>query len=288
VSDPPASTNTSGQPPSGGPIAPVPKPSRTRRTANWIGKVLLWFGIPGLIGTYVWTEVRERIEPDPPLIHWNVRPAPPKTVEVAGRQIRFAVDRANYVGLDAFSYVVPRPIDRIGKAPSEEPTQWKEWAYGMGGVDSPTTHVRVSLQGGSETTVQVAGVSVRIVRRHPLLDGTLLMGPPPGCGGIEPHELRIDLDTSPPRILAEEPEDQDLLFSLRQGEWEVFDIIATADKALYQWQLELDVIAQGRSETITIDNNGKPFVTSGSPDVPRFYWDPYGKQPQWRPFRGVC
>ena len=242
----------------------------------------------------------------PPVI--SVAVSSPTTVDVGKSRLRFATNTQNHFGPAGFSYIIPRPIGRIGRPPSDTPSGWRGWAYAMGGVDGPATIIRITLQGGSVEPVLVESMRIRIVKREARMRGTVVKGADFGCGELEPTTVLFRLE-APDEPDPPPPGYKGLPYSLQKGEFGVFDVIGFAGRAMYEWVLEAHLITGGRVKTVTIDDGGKPFRTSavGGPvgatgaydphrtangSSPQYAWQPASGQtggpPSWQPSRPPC
>ena len=86
--------------------------------------------------------------------------------------------------------------------------------------------------------------------------------------GAPAHELKDVPDRSAPLYFA------DRTVTVAPGEAVTIDAIATTQTCECLWVLELDVVVEGRQRVVRIDNDGKPFHTSGGrPGVPEYIWE---------------
>jgi hypothetical protein len=85
------------------------------------------------------------------------------------------------------------------------------------------------------------------------------------AGGAQIRAITIDLDAVPPKVRYGDGR-RPAAFTVAKDETETFDIRASTQRAHYRWLLELDVVAEGRRQTITVSGRGgRPFETT--PDV---------------------
>jgi hypothetical protein len=229
--------------------------------AGW----LVQFGMPRIV---------DAIEGDPPAkppVSVDVQASTPRTVQLGANSIQVATDPENFVGADSLGFVIPRTLQEIGRPPSDRPAGWRTWAYRMDGIDSPWTVAQITLQGNSPTPVLVQDMSVDVVRRGKPLAGTLVKGQPGGCGGVEPREVYVELDARPPTVESANPKRPPFPYALRRGEFQVLNVIAFADKAMYEWTLSFRLLVDGETHTIKVDDGGAPFRTTPRPKR-QFAW----------------
>ncbi|WP_308119475.1 helix-turn-helix domain-containing protein [Streptomyces sp. JJ38] len=169
------------------------------------------------------------------------------------------------------------------------------WAGKLDAVHAGRTNVEVTVQGVGDTAVVLQDLHVRMVeRRTPLPWTSYAMEH--GCGGaLTPARFTVNLDAERPVAV---PEDGLLIeggstehvlpvprmpFRVSAGEPQVLRIEASAVRCDCDWYLELAWSAGGRSGTLRIDDNGRPFRTSGAEGRPElFHWPEKG----WRPLEG--
>ncbi|MGW1544686.1 helix-turn-helix domain-containing protein [Streptomyces sp. NPDC002309] len=184
-------------------------------------------------------------------------------------------------------YVIRRSPDRVPPPPA--PQDAGQWAATQDAVHGRETNIRVSVQGRTSTAVVLEALRVRVVGRADPVPGTAY-AMDQGCGGaLTPRHFAVDLDADRPlarampgndagdpipavrmpyRVSAEDPEV--LLVNART---------ATCDCA---WYLELDWSSQGRSGTLRIDDDGRPFRTTSLTDLPRYAYDTATRR--WTPY----
>lgn len=173
------------------------------------------------------------------------------------------------------------------------PTQ--AWVRRLGGA--PThTYFTVYIEGLSDRTVILDRVEVEVLQRRPPMRGAYVVcRPPPPAGAPPPppgapppppppavivptRTVRVDLDSTPARSVYTVPEerrgaappDADMerparfLFSLKRGDVEAFEVQATGSTCWCSWRLRLGYTVGGERHTLTVDNAGDPFETTGS------------------------
>ncbi|MCZ7417540.1 MULTISPECIES: helix-turn-helix domain-containing protein [unclassified Streptomyces] len=191
-------------------------------------------------------------------------------------------------------------VDPGATAPEDVPAPPVEqdapaWATELDAVHAGRTNVEVTVQGVGDTAVVLQDLHVRVVeRRTPLPWTSYAMEH--GCGGaLTPARFTVNLDAGRPVAVPEDGylTDTDgtghvltaerMPFRVSAGEPQVLRIEASAVRCDCDWYLELAWSAGGRSGTLRIDDNGRPFRTSGAEGRPElFYWPENG----WGPLEG--
>ncbi len=178
-------------------------------------------------------------------------------------------------------YLINRPASEV-KPPPEEPDA-TAWVSSFGAVSSEEQYVRLTVQGTGDETVVVEGLSVRVAgRRSPLAWNDFAMGyPGVGCGGDVPtRSFTVALDAARPRVTPEAGQ-RDFPFSVSESDPEVYHVTADASAYDVSWYLELKWSSGSRSGTLTVDDKGRPFRTSGNNGRPAYEF-PLGGE-EWVP-----
>jgi hypothetical protein len=163
----------------------------------------------------------------------------------------------------------------------------------MGAVDVSAVKEALVLEGGTSRDLSIVDMRARIVRREPALRGALISCQ--SAGAVGAIGVLFDLDESRPvaRKITQ-PEslqfggpyfDHGNIFVLAKGEIQPFELVGVSKYDYVEWEVEADVIIDGKTQTITINDNGKPFRVSGpSPEATgykRYYeWQWYKQPPQ--------
>ncbi|MET9681950.1 helix-turn-helix domain-containing protein [Streptomyces coeruleorubidus] len=167
-------------------------------------------------------------------------------------------------------YLVNRPPGRVGPPPLEQDAP--AWVGAMGAVPSGEQYLKVTVQGTGKETVVVDGLTVRMAgKRAPLAWNDYAMGyPGVGCGGNVPtRSFTVALDAARPAVVPEAGHD-DFPFSVSESDPEVYYIRADASAYDVSWYLELSWSSGDRSGTLTVDDRGRPFRTSGDNGRPAY------------------
>lgn len=168
-------------------------------------------------------------------------------------------------------------LDRDPKSmpPVPEIQDRRSWAARLGGVDGGDMLLELTLQGASEQVVVLKSLTVRVVSQAPANDWPAFsMGE--GCGGgLVPQTFDIDLDEAQPVSHPVAGEDagkvvpaKNFPYQVSSTDVEVFHINAHTESSDVSWYLEMGWSSGGRSGTMRIDDNGKPFRTASMRDRP--------------------
>ncbi|GLW56755.1 hypothetical protein [Kitasatospora phosalacinea] len=174
----------------------------------------------------------------------------------------------------AMSWMVPESSAGL-RAPGEEPLV--AWAGALGGVPAARDEFGLQVQGTSDTQVVLRQVRVVVDSREAPVGGTWTGV---GCGG--PKEVRgldIDLDEPSPKARAvgvdEDGKAVDFPYEVSKGESEVFSVVAHGELNDVRWHLEIDWASDGRTGTLVVQRDGRPFrLTGTSARSARCLWGP--------------
>ncbi|MFE2974166.1 helix-turn-helix domain-containing protein [Streptomyces sp. NPDC059258] len=174
-------------------------------------------------------------------------------------------------------YLVNREPDDVDPPPA--PQDRRGWAKSYGGVEGGTTRLQLTVQGTSREAVVLAGMNVRVVsRKAPLPWSAYLMGN--GCGsGITPQTFASHLDAGNP-VLRPVPGTQgdievpavDFPYKVSSEDVEVFNLEMKTVSYDVSWYLELEWSSGGEDGVLRIDDQGKPFRTSGMKGRPEYVY----------------
>ncbi|WP_349636839.1 hypothetical protein [Streptomyces sp. 549] len=150
------------------------------------------------------------------------------------------------------------------------------WAAALDAVHGGST----TVQGTTPEAVVLRALRVRVVeRRTPLPWNAYAMDA--GCGGaLTPAVLALNLDVPRPRVRpvggydasgeGRELPAREFPLRVSRTDPEVLRVEAVAEDCDCDWYLELDWTSQGRSGTYRIDDDGRPFRTSGTEGRPAY------------------
>ncbi|MFI8092319.1 helix-turn-helix domain-containing protein [Streptomyces sp. NPDC086080] len=178
-------------------------------------------------------------------------------------------------------YLVNRPASAV-KPPPAQPDA-TAWVSSFGAVSSGEQQLRLTVQGTGDETVVLEELSVRVAgKRSPLAWNDFAMGHPGvGCGGNVPtRTFSVALDAARPMVTPEAGQ-RDFPFSVSESDPEVYYINADASAYDVSWYLELKWSSGSRSGTLTVDDKGRPFRTSGNNGRPAYEF-PLGGE-EWVP-----
>ncbi|MFH8802659.1 helix-turn-helix domain-containing protein [Streptomyces sp. NPDC017936] len=167
-------------------------------------------------------------------------------------------------------YLVDREPGRVKAPPVEQDAPG--WVAAYGAVSSGQQLVEVTVQGTGDETVVVDGLKVRTVeKRSPLAWNDFAMGyPGVGCGGGVPKRyFTVALDAARPALVPEAGQD-DFPFKVSESDPETYYVSADASAYDVRWVLELSWSSGSRHGTLTVDDEGKPFRTSGNNGRPAY------------------
>ncbi|MFF3739885.1 helix-turn-helix domain-containing protein [Streptomyces sp. NPDC002566] len=184
----------------------------------------------------------------------------------------FTVDVRSHAWIDPCSqrYLIDREPDRVAPPPLEEHAP--AWVAAHGAVPSGQQMVAVTVQGAGDETVVLNSLRVRTVeKRSPLAWNDYAMGyPGVGCGGGMPkRHFSVALDAVRPNPVPDAGS-EDFPFTVSESDPEIYYISADASAYDVSWVLELSWSSGPRRGTLTVDDHGKPFRTSGNNGRPAY------------------
>ncbi|MFI0506485.1 helix-turn-helix domain-containing protein [Streptomyces albogriseolus] len=167
-------------------------------------------------------------------------------------------------------YLADKPASEMKPPPLEEGAA--AWVAAHGAVSSGQQYLRLTVQGTGPETVVVDGLTVRVAgKRAPLAWNDFAMAyPGVGCGGgVRTRAFAVSLDSARPS-LTPEPGNEDFPFKVSESDPEVYYITASVSAYDVDWYLELKWSSGDRSGTLTVDDEGRPFRTSGNEGRPAY------------------
>ncbi|MFI1131828.1 helix-turn-helix domain-containing protein [Streptomyces althioticus] len=167
-------------------------------------------------------------------------------------------------------YLVDKPAGEMKPPPVEEGAA--AWVAAHGAVSSGQQYLRLTVQGTGPETVVVDGLTVRVAgKRAPLAWNDYAMAyPGVGCGGgVQTRAFSVSLDSARPS-LTPEAGNEDFPFKVSESDPEVYYITASVSAYDVDWYLELKWSSGDRSGTLTVDDGGRPFRTSGNKGRPAY------------------
>ncbi|MEU1850629.1 helix-turn-helix domain-containing protein [Streptomyces sp. NPDC019990] len=185
-------------------------------------------------------------------------------------------------------YVVSKPPRQV--PPPPVPQDAGSWAASQGAVHGGETVVELSVQGRTDTAVVLQALRVRVVGRTAPAQGNAY-AMDNGCGGsLTPRYFDVNLDKDRPLAHAVPGSDAGtpvpavrMPYRVSARDPEVLLVTARTATCDCRWYLELDWSSQGRRGTVRVDDDGRPFRTSGIKGLPRYAYDTSARQ--WAPYR---
>ncbi len=152
------------------------------------------------------------------------------------------------------------------------------------------TIVQLSVQGRTDTAVVLEALRVRVVGRTAAAQGNAY-AMDNGCGGsLTPRYFDVNLDKDRPIAHAVPGNDAGtpipavrMPYRVSARDPEVLLVTARTATCDCRWYLELDWSSQGSRGTVRVDDDGRPFRTSGITGLPRYTYDTSARQ--WAPYR---
>ncbi|MFJ4333620.1 helix-turn-helix domain-containing protein [Streptomyces sp. NPDC088935] len=213
--------------------------------------------------------------------------APPAGGQPAGLPLTWSVNSQAWKLGCGHDYVVAKPPSQVPPPPA--PQDAAPWAATQNAVHGRETLVQLSVQGRSDTAVVLEALRVRVVGRTAPAEGNAY-AMDQGCGGsLTPRYFAVDLDKDRPIARAVAGNDSGtpitavrMPYRVSAKDPEVLLVAAGTSSCDCRWYLELDWSSQGRTGTVRIDDNGRPFRTSAIDGLPRYVYDTLDRQ--WKPY----
>lgn len=171
-------------------------------------------------------------------------------------------------------YLIDRPATDVGPPPVEQDAP--AWVGAHKAVSAGEQLVKLTVQGTGKETVVVDSLKVRVVGKDtPPAWNDYVMGV--GCGGGVPtRPFSVALDAARPTVVAGDGQ-RDFPFKVSESDPEVFEVTADASAYDVRWYLELAWSSGDRKGTLVVDDDGRPFRTSGNNGRPAYEF-PLGGQ----------
>jgi hypothetical protein len=148
----------------------------------------------------------------------------------------------------------------------------------LGSTDE-TTWVRIVLDGTAGRTSTVTDAHAVIVKRQQPSPAALFHFSGEGSQDVVGWFFDLDEFESPAHQLKDTPDRAAPLYfanktvTVAPGEVVTIDAIAATRTCDCLWKIELEVVVDGKPRIVRIDDDGKPFHTSGGPTgVPEYLW----------------
>ncbi|MDG9718518.1 helix-turn-helix transcriptional regulator [Streptomyces sp. DH24] len=178
-----------------------------------------------------------------------------------------AVDPYTWEGPCSQHYLIDRKPEQVPPPPSEPDA--RGWVTALGGVAGGQQMLTLTVQGTGRATVVLEDLHVRVVDKSaPLAWNDFAMGV--GCGGgVETTAFGVDLDAGRP-VVSPRAGQRDFPYKVSESDPEVFYVFADARAHNVSWYLELDWSSGDKQGTVRVDDNGRPFRTSGNTGRPAY------------------
>ncbi|MFJ9028192.1 helix-turn-helix domain-containing protein [Streptomyces sp. NPDC102274] len=172
-------------------------------------------------------------------------------------------------------YLIDSPPEQVPPPPTEQDAPG--WVGALGGVASDGQFIELTMQGTTGDTVVLQALRVQIVKSDaPLAWTDYAMGV--GCGGgVSTKSFAVNLDAGRPSSVPKAGQ-RDFPYKVSESDPEVFYISASSKTRDVSWYLELEWSSGERQGTIRVDDNGKPFRTSGAAGRPSYDYPPNGSE----------
>ena len=168
------------------------------------------------------------------------------------------------------TYLVDEDAAKVPPPPTEQDAP--SWVSALGAVSADSQYLELTVQGTGEETVVLQSLNVRVVQSGaPLAWNTYTMGyVGVGCGGGVPtHSFDVGLDATRP-VATPKSGQTGLPYKVSESDPEVLYITAGAASHDVRWYMELAWTSGTRHGVLRIDDQGKPFHTSGMSGRPRY------------------
>ena len=146
-------------------------------------------------------------------------------------------------------------------------------AMAAGGADDGGTDLNVLLQGNTSSGVTITGMHVHIVKRGAPLNGAYAFCQSAGSEEVMPINFNLN-DQNPTAMGAPTGSSSHAakpsffangsVVHLSNGEVFPFRVGASISGSSVQWVIDASVLINGNPETVTINDDGRPFVTTGA------------------------
>lgn len=161
------------------------------------------------------------------------------------------------------TYLVDEDAAKVPPPPTEQDAP--SWVTALGAVSADSQYLELTVQGSGQDTVVLNSLNVRVVESAaPVAWNAYTMGyVGVGCGGGVPtHSFDVGLDASRP-VATPKSGQTGLPYKVSESDPEVLYITAAASAHDVRWYLELAWTSGSRHGVLRIDDQGKPFRTSG-------------------------
>jgi hypothetical protein len=249
-----------------------------RRYGRWIVAGLAAFGILGAIGHKA--------------VDWSVSTAGEKIHKT--KPLLIGVREDPQGGSDGFVVAARSPAGLDQKLRgAHDCDSLMTISKAAGATDYYKVTERLVLEGGTRRDVSIVDMRAKVLTREtPLRGAKISCGSAGAVGGIgilfkldEPHPVALKLTDGAALTTAGPYFANGNIINLTKGETQGFEIVGQSTSSYVEWQIDADVVIDGKSKTITINNDGQPFRVTGLPSENRRYQRYYEFQWWKRPPR---
>lgn len=201
-----------------------------------------------------------------------------------------AWEAGNLFGGDSYEWVFPTAPSLLRRPPKGACYRRYRWSRGLAGsasagalgTDARITKFRLTIQSGGGQSVLLEKIAP-VVHRHLPSDAGTLVACPVGGATANVRRFAIDLDRGtgtftdgennplPTTMLKFGPQDSEPIM-----------VIATAQRAHYDWSLRLDFIIDGKPASAFVNDGDELFSTTGAGRAQTVHW----AGTRWRPGEG--
>ncbi|WP_258177642.1 helix-turn-helix domain-containing protein [Streptomyces solincola] len=187
-----------------------------------------------------------------------------------GASVNVAVRPFVYDGPCSQHFLVQSEPAQVGP-PAATEQDAPRWAAAYGAVSAGEQRIAVNLQGTGRQTVVLDSLQVRVVSKGaPPAWNDYAMGS--GCGGqVERRSFDVDLDAGSPVAVPKNGQ-PDFPYGVTESDPLQFHVTVRTRAHDVRWDLTLKWSSGDRQGTVHIDDDGKPFRTSGAAGRPAYHY----------------
>jgi hypothetical protein len=184
------------------------------------------------------------------------------------------------IGPCGHAWIEGRQAPSAPKPPlsSLAPNVWASWAKASGAVDARESDVTATIQAKPGTVVYITGIQFNVLQRKSPIRGTLAAPP---CAGPEIGRfVDVDLDHRPPQVIGTSSDPNALVapngpaehlaplklpYKVTNSDGLVLILYGQVAKYDCVWTADILWSSNGRTGSVRIDDNGRPFETTPMP-----------------------
>jgi len=165
--------------------------------------------------------------------------------------------------------LIPLSPEEVGSPPSPAPGDDEEilveWGRRFGAVEARSGVVTLSMT-SPKGAIVINALKVKALERGPAVAGVFVG--PWGSGDIFKRAYEVDLDEQSPTpvMRSEESDDGSWSFPISLGPSDTYiaEVVGYAKRSDVSWVIEIDYVSEGKIRTVTVDDDGRPFRTTGT------------------------